>query len=59
MVGKDGLLSVRRRFALLDFLRATLYHSPDPVSADDLAIMSLIDRCHLNYPFYGLRRIRG
>jgi putative transposase len=25
----------------------------------DLPIMFLIDRCHLKYPFYGSRRIRG
>lgn len=59
MVDKDGSLSVRRQCALLDLPRATFYHSPEPVSDDDLAMMSLIDRCHLKYPFYGSRRIRG
>lgn len=59
MVDKDGSLSIRRQCALLDLPRSTYYHSPEPVSGDDLAIMSLIDRCHLKYPFYGSRRIRG
>ena len=36
MVDKDGSLS-------------TFYHSLEPVSGDDLAIMSLIDRCHLKH----------
>jgi putative transposase len=59
MVNKDGSLSVRRQCALLALPRSTFYHSPEPVSGDDLAIMSLIDRCHLKYPFYGSRRICG
>jgi len=59
VVDKDGSLSVRRQCALLDLPRSTFFHSPKPVSDDDLAMMSLIDRCHLKYPFYGSRRIRG
>lgn len=48
-----------RQCVLLDLARSTFYHSPEPVSDDELHIMSLIDRCHLKYPFYGSRRIRG
>jgi putative transposase len=59
MVNKDGSLSVGRQCALLALPRSTFYHSPEPVSGDGLAIMSLIDHCHLKYPFYGSRRIRG
>lgn len=59
MVNKDGSLSVRRQCALLALPRSTLYHSPESASGDDLTIMSLIDRCHLRYLFYGSRRIRG
>jgi len=57
MVNKDGSLSVGRQCALLALPRSTFYHSPVPVSGDGLAIMSLIDRCHLKYPFYGSRRM--
>lgn len=39
--------------------RVQHHHLPEPVSTDDLQVMSLIDRCHLKYPFYGSRRIRG
>jgi hypothetical protein len=49
MVDKDGSLSVRRQCALLDLPLSTFYHSLEPVSGDDLAIMSLIDRCHLKH----------
>jgi putative transposase len=59
MVNKDGSLSVGRQCALLALPRSTFYHSPESVSGDGLAIISLIDRCHLKYPFYGSRRIRG
>ena len=59
MVDKDESLSVTKQCALLDLPRSTFYHSPVPVSGVDLEIMSLIDRCHLKYPFYGSRRIRG
>jgi len=52
-------LPVSRQCALLDLPRSTFYHVADPVSDADLAIMKLIDRCHLQRPFYGSRRIRG
>ena len=38
--------------------RSTAYYEPTPVSADDLALMRLIDEIHLEYPFYGSRRLR-
>jgi putative transposase len=51
-------LSVSRQCALLDLPRSTFYHVPEPVSDADLALMALIDRCHLVHPYYGSRRIR-
>ena len=47
-----------RQCALLDLPRSTFYHVPEPVSDADLALMALIDRCHLAHPYYGSRRIR-
>ena len=52
-------LPVSRQCELLDLPRSTFYHVADPVSDADLEIMALIDRCHLQRPFYGSRRIRG
>ena len=46
-----------RRCQLLDVPRSTAYYQPTPVSAQDLALMRLIDEIHLQYPFYGSRRI--
>ncbi len=47
-----------RRCGLLDVARSTAYYRPEPVSAQDLALMRLIDEIHLQWPFYGSRRLR-
>jgi putative transposase len=31
---------------------------PEPVSGEELELMRLIDRCHLEHPYYGSRRIQ-
>ena len=38
--------------------RSTAYYRPEPVSEEDLALMRLIDEIHLQWPFYGSRRMR-
>jgi putative transposase len=58
MVDQKDPLPVKRQCALLDLPRSTFYHVPKPVSDEELALMALIDRCHLKHPFYGSRRIR-
>jgi putative transposase len=37
--------------------RSTLYYQPVLASANDLAVMRRIDELHLEYPFYGSRRM--
>lgn len=37
--------------------RSTYYYEPIPVAASDLAIMRTIDEIHLDFPFYGYRRM--
>jgi putative transposase len=51
-------LSKTRRCQLLQLPRSTAYYRPDPVSAQDLVLMRLIDEIHLQWPFYGSRRVR-
>jgi len=46
-----------RRCQLLEVPRSTAYYQPTPVSTQDLALMRLIDEIHLQYPFYGSRRL--
>ena len=58
MVDRKDPLPVTRQCELLDLPRSTFYHTPQPVSGEKPALMRLIDRCHLKYPFYGSRRIR-
>lgn len=47
-----------RRCELLDVARSSAYYRPEPVSRADLALMRLIDEIHLQWPFYGSRRMR-
>ena len=47
-----------RRCELLEVARSTAYYRPEPVSAEDLVLMRLIDEIHLQWPFYGSRRVR-
>jgi putative transposase len=37
--------------------RSSLYYTPKPVSAADLALMRTLDELHLKYPFLGARRL--
>jgi putative transposase len=57
-VNPSTSLPVSRQCELLDLPRSTYYHVPQPVTDEDLTLMRLIDRCHLELPFYGSRRIK-
>ena len=58
MVDRTDPLPVSHQCALLDLPRSTFYHVPQPVTEEELELMRLIDRCHLEHPYYGSRRIR-
>ena len=58
MIQADHLLAVTRRCALLDVARSTVYYRPTGISAEDLALMRLLDEIRLERPFYGSRRLR-
>ena len=57
-IQKDHALPKTRRCELLDVARSTAYYRPEPIAEQDLALMRLIDEIHLQYRFYGSRRIR-
>jgi len=42
---------------LLKVARAAVYRKPTPVKAADLELMRMIDKLHLDRPFYGARKI--
>ncbi len=54
----EHALPKTRRCELLDVARSTAYYRPKPFSEEDLELMRLIDEIHLQWPFYGSRRIR-
>ena len=54
---KNPALPVLRQCRLLAVSRSAVYRKPAAVSAEDLAIMALIDRQYLVRPYYGSRRM--
>ena len=50
-------LSVRRQCELLGLNRSTLYYEPATETAENLALMRLIDEEYTRHPFYGSRRM--
>jgi putative transposase len=57
MIEQPNPLSLSRQCQLLGLSRAALYYHPVEVSAEELALMALIDRQYLRTPFYGSRRM--
>jgi putative transposase len=50
-------LSIARQCALLGISRSSYYYQPTVVDPNDLVIMRDIDELHLDYLFYGYRRM--
>jgi putative transposase len=53
----DPALPISQQCRLLAVSRSGVYRKPAAVSAEDLAIMALIDRQYLARPYYGSRRM--
>lgn len=58
MIESGSRIPVVRQCKLLSLSRSTAYYRPRGVSEADLALMRMIDEIHLEFPFYGSRRIR-
>ena len=58
MIDRAHALPLVRQAEVLRLCRSTLYYQPRAVSAADLAIMSRIDRLHMDFPFAGSRMMR-
>lgn len=58
MIEPSHALPVVRQCTLLDLSRSSVYYTPQPASASDLALMRRIDELHLNHPFAGARMLR-
>jgi putative transposase len=59
MVDRNLPLPVTRQCQLLALPRSSFYYTGHDVPEEELALMRLIDQCHLQHPYYGSRRIRG
>ncbi len=65
MINPTHPLPVTRQCELLVLPRSSVYYTPRPVPAADLALMRQIDEVHLEHPFAGSRmrrdllRLRG
>jgi putative transposase len=58
MIDRDHpRLSLVRQCALLEISRSSLYYQPTEARAQDMELMSLMDRQYLKTPFYGSRRM--
>jgi putative transposase len=58
MIDRTHRLSVTRQARLLALSRASVYYTPAPVPAAELALMRRIDALHLELPFTGSRMLR-
>ena len=50
-------LSISRQCEILSVHRSGLYYQPVPESAENLAIMRLLDEQYYQTPFYGIRKL--
>ena len=57
MVDSDAPVSIRRQCELLRLSRSGLYYEPVADSPESLALMRRIDELHLEFPFYGSRKL--
>jgi putative transposase len=54
---KSTALTIAQQCALMGLSRSSYYYQPCAADSSDLVIMRAIDELHLDYPFYGYRRI--
>lgn len=59
MIDRTHPLPVTRQAQVLDLSRSSVYYEPVGTSGRDLSLMAAMDDVHLEFPFYGIRRIRG
>ena len=57
MVQPEQQLSVRRQCSLIGLHRSNWYYEPEPISAEELALMRTIDKLSTERPFFGSRNI--
>ena len=58
MIDRTHRLAVVRQCRLVAVARSTVYHQGTGEAQENLAVMRLLDEGHVQYPFYGARRLR-
>jgi len=58
MICRKDALPLTRQCRILKLSRSSVYYKPAPISERDLELMRRIDEIHLQYPFFGSRRVR-
>jgi putative transposase len=58
MIDRDHDLPLCKQAEALNISRGSIYYVPEPVTAEDLALMRQIDELHLEFPFAGSRMLR-
>jgi putative transposase len=58
MITHQHPLPVTRQCQLLALPRSSVYYTPQPIPAADLALMRQLDELHLQHPFAGSRMLR-
>jgi putative transposase len=59
MIDPAAKLSVSRQVLVLGISRGAVFYKPRPVSDADLKLMHRIDKLHMEFPFAGIRMLRG
>lgn len=57
MIERGGTLPVARQTELLALSRSSVYYVPRPLPERDLMLMRRLDALHLEFPFYGSRKL--
>ncbi len=57
MIEREGVLTIKRQAKLLDLGRSSVYFTPRGTSVRDLVLMRRLDELHLQWPFYGSRKL--
>jgi putative transposase len=57
MIERDGVLTIKRQAKLLALGRSSVYYTPRGTSERDLVLMRKLDELHLQWPFYGSRKL--
>jgi putative transposase len=57
MIEREGVLTIKRQATLLALGRSSVYYTPRGTSARDLVLMRRLDELHLQWPFYGSRKL--